>query len=103
MLPSIAAVIVATCDDEELLLLLDDVVVVMDPTWGRALAVAGMSGRLQKSEPGKGSDTPGCRDALSPESGETVWNPALSRRALPRIWGDSLEPYPIAISVDSFP
>ena len=31
-----------------------------------------MSGRLQKSDLGKGSDTPGCRDALSPESGESA-------------------------------
>ena len=54
----------------------------------RALAVAGVSGRLQKSDLVKESVTPGCLDALSPESGETVWNPALSRRALPRIWGE---------------
>ena len=69
----------------------------------RALAVASVSGRLQKSDLGKGSDTPGCRDALSPESGETVWNPALSRRALPGIRGDRLEPRPVAISIGSFP
>ena len=38
--------------------------------------------------------TPHRRDSLSPESGETGWNPAPPQRALPGIRGDWLEPRP---------